>query len=262
MPSGSLLASAENVTSSGAGPLNGVAPSTAVGGVFEPPGVVGAGVVHAASTNANTDARPIAAKNFAKSRAFVPLKASSGLSMSTHASIKSSWWTDIQQVEEMYLAKMQKKLAAAFRARMGRSGGASRSAQARRPPSEPRSTLVAAASGHCHPGYLLERLGPRLTASDVVCVDTGEITLWASLCLRLTRRSVVLSSERLGTMGYALCAGIAASLERGPGAKADRGAGPGQGPGWPGVGPWAVGGGGGRANEHYCSSVLEPYLAL
>ena len=54
----------------------------------------------------------------------------------------------------------------------------------------------------------------------MVCVDTGDITLWASISLRLTRRSVVLSSERLGTMGYGLCAGIAASIERGGDARA------------------------------------------
>ena len=63
-------------------------------------------------------------------------------------------------------------------------------------------------------------LSQHVRPQDVVCVDTGDITLWASLCLRLTRGSVTLSSERLGTMGYALCAGIAASLERGPSAKA------------------------------------------
>mmetsp|Transcript_3995 Transcript_3995/g.13388 ORF Transcript_3995/g.13388 Transcript_3995/m.13388 type:complete len:312 (+) Transcript_3995:225-1160(+) len=73
---------------------------------------------------------------------------------------------------------------------------------------------------HCHPGLLLKMLGPRLSARDVVCVDTGDITLWASISLRLTRRSVVLSSERLGTMGYGLCAGIAASIERGGDARA------------------------------------------
>ena len=73
---------------------------------------------------------------------------------------------------------------------------------------------------HCHPGLLLKTLGPRLSPRDVVCVDTGDITLWASISLRITRRSVVLSSERLGTMGYGLCAGIAASIERGGDARA------------------------------------------
>ena len=76
------------------------------------------------------------------------------------------------------------------------------------------------AVGYAHPGLLMAQLSEHVRTGDVVCVDTGDITLWASLCLRLTRGSVTLSSERLGTMGYALCAGIAASLERGPAAKA------------------------------------------
>ena len=36
----------------------------------------------------------------------------------------------------------------------------------------------------------------------------------ASLCICLRYGTITLSSERLGTMGYALCAGIAASIDR------------------------------------------------
>ena len=41
----------------------------------------------------------------------------------------------------------------------------------------------------------------RSRQQDVVCVDTGDITLWASLCLCLSHGTTTLSSERLGTMG-------------------------------------------------------------
>lgn len=43
-----------------------------------------------------------------------------------------------------------------------------------------------------------------------VCVDVGDVTLWTSLSLTLQSGSRTLYSERLGTMGYALCAGVAA----------------------------------------------------
>ena len=46
----------------------------------------------------------------------------------------------------------------------------------------------------------------------VVCVDVGDITLWASLCLTLTAGSRTLYSERLGTMGYGLNAAVASIL--------------------------------------------------
>lgn len=48
----------------------------------------------------------------------------------------------------------------------------------------------------------------------VVTVDVGDVTLWASLCLRLKGGSRTLYSERLGTMGYALNAGVAGILAR------------------------------------------------
>ena len=48
----------------------------------------------------------------------------------------------------------------------------------------------------------------------VVCVDVGDVTLWSSLSLNLQAGSRTLYSERLGTMGYALCAGIAAVIAR------------------------------------------------
>ena len=47
-----------------------------------------------------------------------------------------------------------------------------------------------------------------------LCVDVGDVTLWASLSLSLQAGSRTLYSERLGTMGYALNAGIAAVLAR------------------------------------------------
>jgi len=67
---------------------------------------------------------------------------------------------------------------------------------------------------HCHPSLVLKEVSSRLGPDDVICVDTGDITLWTSLCLSLTKGQRTLSSERLGTMGYSICAGIAATLLR------------------------------------------------
>jgi len=77
-----------------------------------------------------------------------------------------------------------------------------------------------AREGFCQPDELLRMLSDHVREQDVVCIDTGDITLWASLCLCLRHGTPTLSSERLGTMGYGLCAGIAASLQRGPSSKA------------------------------------------
>jgi acetolactate synthase-1/2/3 large subunit len=52
------------------------------------------------------------------------------------------------------------------------------------------------------------------------CVDVGDVTLWASLCIQLKAGSRTLYSERLGTMGYALNAGVAAIFSRPPPATA------------------------------------------
>jgi acetolactate synthase-1/2/3 large subunit len=59
-----------------------------------------------------------------------------------------------------------------------------------------------------HPADILREVSAVLKDDDVVCVDTGDVTLWAALCLK-RRAGRTLTSERLGTMGYALCAGIA-----------------------------------------------------
>jgi thiamine pyrophosphate-dependent acetolactate synthase large subunit-like protein len=49
-----------------------------------------------------------------------------------------------------------------------------------------------------------------VSRNATVCVDVGDVTLWSSLSLTLQSGSRTLYSERLGTMGYALCAGVAA----------------------------------------------------
>lgn len=133
------------------------------------------------------------------------------------------WWASIERAEAMALETNANRVIKALRARVARKAGLSTDVAA---PRQPAPTLRAptamlktvARSSYCHQAQLLARLGPRLGANDVVCVDTGDITLWTSLSLRLRRGSVVLSSERLGTMGYALCAGIVASAQRGPSA--------------------------------------------
>jgi len=47
-----------------------------------------------------------------------------------------------------------------------------------------------------------------------VAVDVGDVTLWSALCLTLPEGVRTLYSERLGTMGYALCAGVASILAK------------------------------------------------
>jgi len=68
--------------------------------------------------------------------------------------------------------------------------------------------------GYPHPATVMKEMSDRMAAADVLCVDVGDVTLWASLSASLTKGQRTLSSERLGTMGYGVCAGIAASLLR------------------------------------------------
>merc|ERR1712232_130358 len=65
---------------------------------------------------------------------------------------------------------------------------------------------------HCHPAVVISEASARMAAQDVLCVDTGDVTLWASLCAVLSKGQRTLSSERMGTMGYSLCAGFVASM--------------------------------------------------
>ena len=77
--------------------------------------------------------------------------------------------------------------------------------------------LSTSRSGYCHPAAVMGAISRqrRNTTDEVpkkaaICVDVGDVTLWSSLSLTLEAGSRTLYSERLGTMGYALCAGIAA----------------------------------------------------
>ena len=54
--------------------------------------------------------------------------------------------------------------------------------------------------GFCHPARVLQQLSAMLGPDDVVTVDTGDITLWTSLCLSLKEEQRVLSSQGMGTM--------------------------------------------------------------
>jgi thiamine pyrophosphate-dependent acetolactate synthase large subunit-like protein len=70
----------------------------------------------------------------------------------------------------------------------------------------------------CHPAAVLYALSDlrtdpstdKVSRNATVTVDVGDVTLWASLCLKLAGGSRTLCSERLGTMGYALNAAVAA----------------------------------------------------
>lgn len=78
--------------------------------------------------------------------------------------------------------------------------------------------LTVSRPGYCHPAAVMEAISRarRSNATDMVarnatiCVDVGDVTLWSSLSLTLQGGSRILYSERLGTMGYGLCAGVAA----------------------------------------------------
>jgi len=74
---------------------------------------------------------------------------------------------------------------------------------------------VTAEHKYCHPAAVFHELSKHIGPEDVLCVDTGDVTLWASLCCTLTEGQRTLASERMGTMGYSLCAGLVASLVRG-----------------------------------------------
>eukprot|EP00808_Paulinella_micropora_P027044 g50265.t1 len=50
--------------------------------------------------------------------------------------------------------------------------------------------------------------------SSVLCLDTGDVTVWGSMCISVTDKQRVLSSDHYGSRGYGLCAGIAAILSR------------------------------------------------
>lgn len=68
---------------------------------------------------------------------------------------------------------------------------------------------------YAHPAQVLREMSKHMGKDDVLCVDTGDITLWAPLAAVLTKGTRTLSSERMGTMGYALCAAFASCLVRG-----------------------------------------------
>ena len=57
-------------------------------------------------------------------------------------------------------------------------------------------------AGYCHPGVFLNALSVRLSPKAVVCVDVGDVTLWAAMAMCLTQPGQrVLSSEHMGIMG-------------------------------------------------------------
>jgi len=66
----------------------------------------------------------------------------------------------------------------------------------------------------CHPACVLDQMSTHMGDSDTLCVDVGDVTLWGGLCAHLTKGQRTLSTERMGTMGYGLCAGIATVLEK------------------------------------------------
>jgi acetolactate synthase-1/2/3 large subunit len=76
-------------------------------------------------------------------------------------------------------------------------------------------------AGFCHPASVVKQVSGFLANINdaVLCVDTGDVTLWAGLCISRTA-GITLSSEHLGTMGYSICAGIASILAQPPGATA------------------------------------------
>lgn len=80
------------------------------------------------------------------------------------------------------------------------------------------TNLTVSRPGYCHPAAVMGAISRTLrndsieTSNPSICVDVGDCTLWSSLGLVLRGGSRTLYSERLGTMGYGLCAGIASIL--------------------------------------------------
>jgi thiamine pyrophosphate-dependent acetolactate synthase large subunit-like protein len=75
---------------------------------------------------------------------------------------------------------------------------------------------VASSTRACHPATALRAVNSLLSEDDTLTIDTGDVTLWSSLCLARTA-GCTLSSERMGTMGYAVPAAIASLFLRGDG---------------------------------------------
>jgi thiamine pyrophosphate-dependent acetolactate synthase large subunit-like protein len=82
--------------------------------------------------------------------------------------------------------------------------------------------LSVSRAGFAHPAAVLHAISharsnpemDQVMKDATICVDVGDCTLWASLSLTLQDGSRTLYSERLGTMGYSLCAGIASIMCR------------------------------------------------
>jgi thiamine pyrophosphate-dependent acetolactate synthase large subunit-like protein len=68
--------------------------------------------------------------------------------------------------------------------------------------------------GYCHPTNLLTQLSSMLDPSAVVVLDVGDVAVWAALHLTLSHNQRVLTTSRMGTMGYCIPAMIATKLTR------------------------------------------------
>jgi thiamine pyrophosphate-dependent acetolactate synthase large subunit-like protein len=65
----------------------------------------------------------------------------------------------------------------------------------------------------CHPEDFFSSFNRAFVSPEsVVSVDVGDVTVWTARCLRLMPGARLLSSQRLGTMGYGLCGAIAVKL--------------------------------------------------
>lgn len=66
----------------------------------------------------------------------------------------------------------------------------------------------------CHPARFFGELNKYLDASSVVVLDVGDVTVWTAMCLCLTKHQRLLTTMRMGTMGYCIPAMIATKLTR------------------------------------------------
>ncbi len=65
-----------------------------------------------------------------------------------------------------------------------------------------------------HPLSVFASLNERVHEYGTICLDIGDNAVWAAQFLKLAGRQNILASDNLGTMGFALPAGIAAKLAR------------------------------------------------
>jgi thiamine pyrophosphate-dependent acetolactate synthase large subunit-like protein len=64
----------------------------------------------------------------------------------------------------------------------------------------------------CHPGIFFQKMSMLLDDDAILCADIGDNALWMASGISAVKGQRTLTSEHMGIMGFALNAGLAASL--------------------------------------------------